>query len=103
MAYGVRENIGTRFRRASRQAAVIRQAEDAERQAFTQAYVETLTDEELDRLIEDGEAGGGGEFQRMHDLLDTQFAQHLKDKKARKDNGEPEKPAYPPGPPERLW
>ena len=102
MAYGMRENIGTRFRRASRQAAVIRQAEDAERQAFLQAYVEKLTDEELDRLIADGE-NKGDEFKRMGEVIDTQFAQYQKEKKERKENGEPEKPLGPPCPPVRLF
>ena len=102
MAYGMRENIGMRFRRVSRQVSVIEQAEDAERNAFTQAYVEKLTDEELDGLIADGE-NRGDEFKRMSRLLDTQYAQYQKEKKERKENGEPEKPLGPPCPPVRLF
>ena len=102
MAYGMRENIGARFRRVSRQVFAIEQAEDAERAAFFEASVEKLTDEELDALIADGE-NRGDDFKRMGRLLDAQYAQYQKEKKERKENGEPEKPLGPPCPPVRLF
>ena len=95
MAHGMRETVGTRFRRVSRQVSVIQQAEEADRSTFFRAYAETLTDEELDKLIVDTEAGKLLDASQ-ETALEAQFAQYQKEKKQRKENGEPEKPTCPP-------
>ena len=102
MVHGMRETVGTRFRRVSRQVSVIQQAEEADRSAFFRAYAETLTDEELDKLIADTEAGKPLNASQ-ETALEAQFAQYQKEKKQRKENGEPEKPLEPPCPPVRLF
>lgn len=102
MARGMRETVGTRFRRVLRQVSAIQQAKEADQSAFFRAYAETLTDEELDKIIADTEAGKPLDASQ-ETALEAQFAQYQKEKKQRKENGEPEKPLEPPCPPVRLF